>query len=119
MGEKYILYKTYNKIVDWKAYWFYVENHALALPDRVPGPQYHNEWHFGGENAEQAEELLGRIENLKQSGVTGGSVVLTRIGHHIQPLQNRCNLGFDYIGVSDPSHFSLEKIHQHEAMKRV
>ena len=44
MAEKYILYTLRRQIGDWKAEWFYIENHAPALPERTPGsPQKCNE----------------------------------------------------------------------------
>lgn len=38
MAGKYILYTPRCQIVDWRAEWFYIDNHAPSLPDRVPGP---------------------------------------------------------------------------------
>ena len=79
MRERYIQYTPHIKIRERRAEWFYVENHSPALPDRVPGPpQMRSEWFTGGE--------LDRIENLKKSRVTGGSVVLSWIGCRIQSL---------------------------------
>jgi hypothetical protein len=118
--EKYIHYTPHSKIGDWRAEWFYVENHAPSLLERVPGPpQMCNKWFVKGANAEQEEELLTRIENLKNKGVTSISVVFSWTVRRIQPLQKRCNQGFEYIGVTDPSHFSSERIHELEAIKRV
>ena len=43
MAEKYIPYTLRRQIGDWKAEWFYIDNHAPALPERTPGPlkQHH------------------------------------------------------------------------------
>ncbi|XP_039834476.1 uncharacterized protein LOC120695250 [Panicum virgatum] len=38
MAEKYITYSLRRQIGDWKAEWFYIDNHAPALPERTPGP---------------------------------------------------------------------------------
>ena len=48
MVGKYIPYTPHRQIGDWKAEWFYIDNHEPALPDRVPGPpkQCH-EWSRG------------------------------------------------------------------------
>ena len=62
---------------------------------------------------------MKRIAFLKKEKVTGGSVVLSWIGRRIQPLQSRCNLGFEYIGIADPSRFSGERIEGNKAMKLV
>ena len=37
MEEKYIPYSPRRQIGDWKAEWFYINNHAPALPKRTPG----------------------------------------------------------------------------------
>ena len=38
MAKKYIPYSPRRQIGDWKAEWFYINNHALALPERAHGP---------------------------------------------------------------------------------
>ena len=38
MAEKYIPYSLRRQIGDWKAEWFYIHNHAPALPERALGP---------------------------------------------------------------------------------
>jgi len=38
LGVKYIPYKLSSKVIDWKDFWFYIENQAPALPARTPGP---------------------------------------------------------------------------------
>ena len=38
MADKYIPYTLCRQIGDWKAEWFYIDNHAPALPERAPGP---------------------------------------------------------------------------------
>ena len=48
--------------------------------------------------------------------MAGATMILSWLRRQIQPLQNRCNLGFEYTGLSDPSRFSLEKIYVDEAM---
>ena len=45
MAGKYIPYTPRRQIGDWRAEWFYIDNHAPLLPDRVPGPPKHcHEW---------------------------------------------------------------------------
>ena len=38
MAEKYIPYTLRRQIWDWKAEWFYIDNHAPVLPEKTPGP---------------------------------------------------------------------------------
>ena len=35
---KYIPYTPRRQIGDWRAEWFYIDNHAPAIPERCPGP---------------------------------------------------------------------------------
>ena len=53
MAEKYISYTLHRQIGDWKAELFYIDNYALALPERTPGPpQKRNEWYACVENVD-------------------------------------------------------------------
>ena len=38
MAGRYIPYTSRCQIGDWKAEWFYIDNHAPTLPNRVPSP---------------------------------------------------------------------------------
>ena len=59
MAEKYIPYSLRRQIGDWKAEWFYIDNHAPALPERTPRPpKPRHEWCVSAGNADQVEELL-------------------------------------------------------------
>jgi len=114
---RYISYTSHGQIGDWKAKWFYIDNHAPVLPNRVPGlPKRCHEWFNHGSIPVQEEELLQKIVVLKNKGVTGATVVFSWLGRQIQPLQKRCNAGFEYSSQEDPSRFSSEKIHPDEAM---
>ena len=105
------------QIGGWKAEWFYIDNHAPALPNRVLRPPKRcQEWFNHGVIPVQEEELLEKIAVLKNKGVTSATVVFSWLGRQIQPLQKRCNAGFEYSGLEDPSRFSSEKIHPDEAM---
>jgi len=110
-GRKYIPYTPRRQIGDWRAEWFYIYNHAPTLPERVPGsPQVCSEWFVPCQIKEQEDELLKRIARLRENKVTGATVMLPWIRRQIQPLQSRCHLGFEYAGLTDPSHFSSENI---------
>ena len=110
MAEKYIPYSLRHQIGDWKAKWFYIDNHGPALPERTPGPpKPHHEWCVPAGNADQVGELLTRIAMRRRKGVTGATVVSSWLRRQIQPLQSRVHSGFEYTGLYDPSRFSSEK----------
>ena len=104
MSEKYIPYTPRWQVGEWKAEWFYIDNHAPALPRRIPGPpQQCTEWYNHGQIKVQEDELLQRIVGMRNMGVTGATVVFSWLGRQIQPLQKHCHLGFEYSGLTDPS----------------
>ena len=67
-------------------------------------------------NADQVGELLKQIADRRREGVTGATVVPSWLRRQIQPLQCRSRLGFEYMGLYDPSRFSTEKTSRDEAM---
>ena len=117
MAEKYIPYSLHRQIGDWKAEWFYIDNHAPALPERTPGPlKQRHEWYAQAGNLDQVGELLKRIAKRWKEGETRATVVSSWLRRQVQPLQCRSRLGFEYMGLYDPSRFSLEKTSRDEAM---
>ena len=81
MEKKYIPYKLPGKVIDCNSNWFYIGNHEPSLPKRVPRPpKLHWECTYLGHKKDQVAELLGRIELLRRSGITGASVVFSWIG---------------------------------------
>ena len=88
MAEKYILYSLRRQIGDWKAEWFYIDNHAPALPERTPGPpKQRHEWLLSGlGNADQVGDLLKWISKRRWERVTGATVVSSWLRRQIQPL---------------------------------
>ena len=67
-------------------------------------------------NADQVGELLQRIAKQRREGFTGATIVSSWLRRQVQPLQCRSRLGFEYMGLYDPSRFSSEKTSQDEAM---
>jgi len=109
-----------SKVIDWKDFWFYIENQAPALPARVPGPPVLKpNWNSKGQNLTQTNDLLGKIDHLKKKKLNGASVVFNWICRRIQPLQQRANFSFLYEGESDPSRFSVDKTRKEVALHRV
>ena len=87
MAEKYIPYTLRLQIGYCKAQWFYIDNHAPALPKRTPGPlQKRNEWYARAENVDQVDELLEKIAERQRDGVTGATVVVSWLRRQFQPL---------------------------------
>jgi hypothetical protein len=65
---------------DWKQGWFYLENPAPALPDRmgrapVPFPKWTNQ--LTSRETEELRPLLEDLERLKAEGLTGGVVTIS------------------------------------------
>ena len=117
MADKYIPYTLHRQIGDWKAEWFYIDNHAPALPERTSGPpRQRNEWYARAENVDQVGELLEKIATWRKEGVTRATVVISWLKTQYQSLQCRSHLGFEYTGQYDPSRFSSEKTCQEEAL---
>ena len=110
VGKKYIPYKLTGKVIDWKDFWFYVENQKPALLARTPGPPIPRaSWNAKVDDLVQVNQLLDIIDQLKKKKITGASVVYNWAMRRIQPLHKRANLGFDYSGKSDPSRFNFAK----------
>ena len=62
-------------MIDWKAKWFYVENHGNSLPPILAGPPIQwAEWLKKPIDMSQIPELLEMIASLKQRGISGESV---------------------------------------------
>ena len=69
MVEKYVPYTLRCQIGDWKAEWFYIDNHAPALPERTPRPpKQRHEWCVPAGNADQVGELLKWIAKRRREG---------------------------------------------------
>ena len=65
MVEKYIPYTLRRQIGDWKAEWFYIDNHAPALLESTPRPpKQRHEWCVPAGNADQGKSF--------SSGLLGG-----------------------------------------------
>jgi hypothetical protein len=63
--------------------------------------------------------LLDIIAAQKEIGVTGASVMFSFFKRRIQPIQQRHTLGFEYIGIEDPSRMCAEELTDDDALIRV
>jgi hypothetical protein len=88
MEKKYIPYKFSTSLSGWREHWFYIGNHQPTLPEMTTeGPKIAGEWRLGARDMSQVNELLSKIKEHRDAGVTRASVVYTWIGRRIQPLQ--------------------------------
>ncbi|RLM61787.1 retrotransposon protein, putative, unclassified [Panicum miliaceum] len=88
MKDRYIPNKLPTSLPGWRDRWFYVGNHALSLAERTPGaPILGEEWTTIPEDKSQVNELLEKIMELRNKGVTGTSMIYSWSIRRIQPLQ--------------------------------
>ena len=107
-------------MIEWKPKWFYVENQSGCFPPITPGPPIQwPEWNKKPADESQISELLVRIAILRQSMLTGETVIFDWMKRRIQPLQARESLGFQYQGTTDPSRYSKEEISDDVAFSRI
>jgi hypothetical protein len=84
-------------------------------------PVVRGEWNLepsGGE-MDQVKEMLDVIEAQKKKGVTGASVMFVFYKRHVQPIQQRHHLGFEYTGPADPSQMCAEDLPDVATLQRV
>jgi hypothetical protein len=79
------------------------------------------EWNleFSEADMDQVEELLTIIEAQKMMGVTEASVMFSFFKRHVQPIQQRHRLGFEYTGSADPSRMCAEELSDEATLLRV
>jgi hypothetical protein len=106
LEKKYIPYKFPSRLSSWKERWFYIGNHAPSLLERTARvPKITGGWTKRAPELSQVNELLTKIKELRDEGVTTPSVVYSWIGRRIKPLQQCTHFGFEYMGLKDPSRF--------------
>jgi len=67
---------------------------------RTPGPpKIHPKWNSSGQNLNQINDLLVKINDSKKNHLTGASVVLSWIARQVQPLQKHVSFGFRPVSV--------------------
>lgn len=103
---EYISYTTSESVKEWYKEWFYVLNHAPKLAERrgyPPKNQYN--WFSAPSREEESQvpDLKAMIKDLKDQGLTGDGIFLNFLLRRTQPLQQRCNPSYAYLGVNDPS----------------
>lgn len=121
-SDRYLQYSFVDSFSDWKERWFYIDDHEPSLP-KVTGypPRYNSRWLNQPIDSErdQVDELLARIDVLKEKGLTGAVVAASFLKRRVQPLQLRQTWGYEYSGRSDPSRMSPDDISVDEIMVRL
>jgi hypothetical protein len=121
-GDRYLSYKFPSNIPGWKSQWFYIENHPPQLLEKSGKPPIlRSEWSKEPPTSamDQVDELLALIAAHKELGVTGASVLYSFFKRHIQPIQQREKLGFEYWETEDPSRLCAEELPDAIALTRV
>jgi hypothetical protein len=121
-SDKYLVYKFPSNIPGWKNHWFYIENHALQLPEKSNRPpMVRPEWNIElpRGDMDQVEELLDTIAAHKLMGVTSMSIMFSFFKRRVQPIQQCHILGFEYKGTEDPSRMCAEELTDEAALTRV
>jgi hypothetical protein len=60
------------------------------------------------------KEVLELVKELKDRGVTGGSVARSFCQRLIQPIKDQVHLTYEYCGQSDPTHEVNRKVSKEE-----
>ena len=119
-GSEYLAYSTPTSLSGWKNWWFYIGNHAPTLPRwTIEAPVKKDCWKSRVSNEElpQVQDLLEKIRDLKDVGVTSATIMLSWLRRRIQPLQQRAHFGYQYAGASDPSRMVLEELGDELALR--
>jgi len=119
--SKYIPYQLSDKVIDRKKMWFYIHNQSPSLPRRSAGRLVKKDsWNSRGGNIDQVNFLLGEIDLLmKDHQISGAFVIAHWSLRRIQPLQQRVNLGFQFIGEKDPTRYTQFRISHDDLKHRV
>src|SRR6185503_18954791 len=84
--DEYLSYQPSGKGVEWKSFWFHVENFESPLPERIPGtPKVQANWMSTGPGGGQVTCLLDALAKLKKKGITRDHVVFSFASHQLQP----------------------------------
>jgi hypothetical protein len=99
MKSEYIDLTLPDNTTGCKQGWFYLDNPASALKERmgqvpVPGPEWTNQ--LATQDTEELKPLLDDLEQLKAEGLAGAAVAISFYRSLIQPLQGQAHPAFEY-----------------------
>jgi hypothetical protein len=83
--------------IGWRSIWFYIVDERSALPKRTRHKLMKIlEWdlQLSSSEMDDVKEVLALVSDLKERGVTGGSVARSFCRHLIQPIKDRVHLAY-------------------------
>jgi hypothetical protein len=88
MEKIYIPYKFPSSLSGWREHWFYIGNHKPSLSKRTAEAlKIRGEWMMPCRDISQIEDLVTLINEHRNAGVTGVTVMYSWLCRRIQPLQ--------------------------------
>lgn len=104
----------------WRSEWFVIGDMAQLLVRSGHKPVCTAKWNSPPNQKEsiRIEELVEKIANLKDQGLTAAGIAWSFIKRRIQPLQERSVPGYLYKGPEDPSRLKEDLTHD-EILERV
>jgi hypothetical protein len=99
---------------DWRAKWFYDKNvlPALAVHSNA-SPSANSRWEKETLTLSETKKIrpfLKEIKALKIRGLSGIGIVASFIRCRVQPLWERVQCGFEYIGIEDPTQMPKDEL---------
>jgi hypothetical protein len=105
-ADQCLAYKLIESNQDWKAKWFYINNHHPELP-KPSGSQLKLKpwWNTEPTMQEgiQLPELLKKIKALREAVLRAEHVAFSFMKRRVQPLMSRDTLVYQYTGSEDTS----------------
>jgi hypothetical protein len=83
----------------WRSDWFYITDQRPVLPKWTGHkPVKIPEWdlQLSSREIDDIKEVLALVNDLKEKGVTGGSIARSFCRHLIQPIKDRVHPGYVY-----------------------
>jgi hypothetical protein len=107
---QYLSYKLIDSNQDWKAQWFYINNHDPELLKPSGRQPMHAPWWNTEPTMQkglQLPPLLKKIKALREAGLRAEHVAFSFMKRRVQPLMT---LGYQYTGGKDSSRMPSFKI---------
>jgi hypothetical protein len=121
-ADQYLAYKLIDSNQDWKAKWFYINNHHPGLPKPSGQQLKHRSWWNTEPTMQegiQLPELLQRIKALREAGLRAEHVAFCFMKRRVQPLMARNTLGYQYTGDEDTSRMPENEVDDEDIVERL